>query len=92
MPNTTRAWLYVRGERSVRIVVDKGSIAVFGPGDDFRRHEFADTMTAMLEHASIEQELVREGWSLEQMTTERRSGRDRRQGAPRERRRGLRLV
>ena len=76
----------------MRIVVDKGSIAVFGPGEDFRRHEFADAMTAMLEHDTIEQELVRDGWSLEQMTTERRSGLDRRQAAPRERRRGLRLV
>ena len=92
MPNTTRAWLYVRGDQSVRIVVDKGSIAVFGPGAAFRRHELADTMTAMLEHATIEQELVRDGWSLEQMTTERRSGHERRQTAPRERRRGLRLV
>jgi hypothetical protein len=82
----------VRGGRSVRIVVDRGSIAVFGPGDEFRRHEFADTMTAMLEHATIEQQLVSDGWSLEQMTTERRSGADRRQSAPRERRRGFRLV
>jgi hypothetical protein len=81
----------VRGGQSVRVVVDNGSIAVFGPGDDYRRHEYADTMTAMLEHATIEQELVRDGWSLEQMTTERRSGHDRRKGGPRERRR-LRLV
>ena len=76
----------------MRIVVDRGSIAVFGPGEDFRRHEFADTMTAMLEHAAIEQQLVSDGWSLEQMTTERRSGDDRRQSGPSERRRGFRLV
>jgi len=90
--NTTRAWLYVRGDRSVRIVMERGSIAVYGPGTSFRRHDYEDAAAATLEHSTLEQELVRDGWSLEQMTTERRSGRERRGIVATERRRGLRLV
>jgi hypothetical protein len=40
----------------------------------------------------LEQQLVRDGWSLEQMTTERRSGADRRMAARSDRRRDLRLI
>jgi hypothetical protein len=90
--STTRAWLYVRGERSVRVVVEGGTLAVYGPGAAFRRHEFTDAAAAMLEHSTLEQELVGDGWSLEQMTTERRSGRERRGTVAVDRRRGLRLV
>jgi hypothetical protein len=82
----------VRGDSSIRVVMKKGSISVYGPGSSFRRHEYEDTAAATLEHSTLEQELVREGWSLEQMTTERRSGRERRGTVSAERRRGLRLV
>jgi hypothetical protein len=90
--NTTTAWLYVRGDQSVRIVMDGGSLAVHGPGDLFRRDAYDDAAVAMLEHSSLEQQLVRDGWSLERMTTERRSGGDRRRSARTDRRRVLRLV
>jgi hypothetical protein len=89
---TTRAWLYVRGERSVRIVVEYGSLAVYGPGASFRRHEYTDAAAAMLEHSTLEQQLVRDGWSFEQLTTERRSGSERPGIVAPDRRRGLRLV
>lgn len=93
MPNSTRTWLYVRGGQSVRIVMDRGSLAVYGPGDLFRHHSHDDDAVAMLEQAVLEQHLVRDGWSLERMTTERRSGTDRRmQVRAHDRRRGLRLV
>ena len=92
MATTTTAWLYVRGDQSVRIVRDGGSLAVHGPGDLFRHHAYDDGAAAMLEHASLEQQLVCDGWSLERMTTERRSGTDRRKIPRTDRRRGLRLV
>jgi hypothetical protein len=90
--NTTTAWLYVRGDQSVRIVMDGGSLTVYGPGDLFSLHAYDDRAAAMLEHGNVEQQLVRDGWSLERMTTERRSGSDRRKVARADRRRGLRLV
>jgi hypothetical protein len=73
--------------------MEAGRLAVFGPGDRFHYVEFDDAVAALLEHSHIEQQLVRDGWSLEQMTTERRTGDDRR-AQPRgpDRRRGLRLV
>lgn len=91
--STTRAWLYVRDLRSIRIEIRDGSITIAGPGQLLRRQEYGDNCAAMLEHSSLEHELVRHGWSLEQMTTERRSGQERRAGTRgTDRRRGLRLV
>jgi hypothetical protein len=91
--SSTTAWLYVRGDQTVRIVMDRGSLAVYGPGDLFRHHSHDDDAVAMLEQSVLEQQLVRDGWSLERMTTERRSGADRRkQVRAHDRRRGLRLV
>ncbi len=72
--------------------MDGGSLAVYGPGDLFRRHLYGDVAAATLEHSSIEQQLVRDGWSLERMTTERRSGADRRKSVRPDRRRALRLI
>ena len=93
MADTTRTWLFVRGDRSIRFELRNGTLTTSGPGDHFHRTEFDDNVTAMLGLSQIEQALVRDGWSLEQMTTERRSGRDRR-AATRggDRRRGLTLV
>ena len=51
-----------------RGAVHGGSLAVHGPGDLFRHHAYDDGAAAMLEHASLEQELVCDGWSLERMT------------------------
>lgn len=91
--STTRAWLYVRDGQSIRIEIREGSISVAGPGQLRRQQECGDNCAAMLEHSSLERELVRNGWSLEQMTTERRSGGERRTGTRgNDRRRGLRLV
>jgi hypothetical protein len=73
-------------------VMDRGSLGVYGPGDLVRHHCCYDDAAAVLEHSTLEQQLVRDGWSLEQLTTERRSGADRRTTARGDRRRGLRLV
>jgi hypothetical protein len=93
VPNTTRVWLYVRSTQSVRIVLNGPVLTIYGPGDLQTRHEYADSITAMLEHSAFEKDLVADGWSLEQLTTERRSGIERRSTARgADRRRDLRLV
>jgi hypothetical protein len=91
---TSRAWLYVRSQESVRIVTDGGNVAVYGPGPHFSHSRFPDEMDAVLHHAALEDALVRQGWTLEELTTERRSGADRRVSSRgRDRRRShLRLV
>jgi hypothetical protein len=72
--------------------MDGGSLAVYGPGELFRRQHYGDDAAATLEHSTLEQQLVGEGWSLERMTTERRTGSERRTTVRADRRRGLRLI
>jgi hypothetical protein len=72
--------------------MDGGSLAVYGPGDLFRHQRYDDDVSATLEHSILEQQLVGDGWSLERMTTERRTGNDRRKTVRADRRRGLRLI
>ena len=90
----TQAWLYVRGNTSVRIVVDGTSVRVYGPGSEFNHSEFAEQLDTVLHHAALEDALVRAGFTLEGLTTERRAGTERRRRARggADRRRPFRLV
>ena len=72
--------------------MDGGSLAVYGPGELFRHQHYDDDAAATLEHTTLEQQLVGEGWSLERMTTERRTAGDRRRTVRTDRRRTLRLI
>jgi hypothetical protein len=90
--DTTRAWLYVREALSMRVELQDGTITVYGPGEQCRRLQFTDNVDAMLELSRLEQDLVHDGWSLEQMTTERRSGQDRRTASRGSDRRRLKLI
>jgi hypothetical protein len=87
---TTRAWLYVRGPESVRILIDGTSVRIYGPGERVSHCTFTEEMDATLHQADLEHALIRDGWTLEQLTTERRAAAVR----PRqpERRSNLRLV
>jgi len=69
----TRAWLFVRGSESVRIVIDGTSVGVYGPGGRFSHSRFGEAMDATLHQAAVEQVLVQDGWSLEHFTSERRT-------------------
>ena len=69
----TRAWLFVRGSESVRIVIDGTSVGVYGPGSRFSHSRFGEAMDATLHQAAVEQALVLDGWTLERFTTERRT-------------------
>lgn len=88
--STTRAWLFVRGPESIRIVIDGTSVAVYGPGTRVSQSDFGEEMDAALHQAAVEQSLVLDGWTLERLTTERRVG----PATPRpgDRRGGMRLV
>ena len=70
---STRAWLFVRGSESVRIVIDGTSVGVYGPGARFSHSRFGEAMDATLHQAAVEQGLVLDGWTLEHFTSERRS-------------------
>jgi hypothetical protein len=67
-------WLYIRSRETVSVVVRGAEVAVYGPGADFSLSRFPDSIDAMLHHAHVEEALIRAGWTLEQMTTERRAG------------------
>ena len=83
----------MRGDRAVRIVVDGHTVDVFGPGAEFNHSEFSEQIDAVLHHAALEDALVRGGFTLEGLISERRAGTDRRAAyrGP-ERRRVLRLL
>jgi hypothetical protein len=57
----------------VRIVIEGASVEVYGPGTVVSRRTFGADMDATLHQADVEQGLVMDGWTLEQLTTERRS-------------------
>ena len=69
----TRAWLFVRGSESVRIVIDGTSVGVYGPGTRFSQSRFGEAMDATLHQAAVEQARVLDGWTLEHFTTDRRT-------------------
>jgi hypothetical protein len=75
-PLSTRAWLFVRGSESVRIVIDGTAVGVYGPGARFSHSRFGEAMDATLHQAAVEQALVLDGWTLEHFTSERRSHAD----------------
>ena len=56
-PTDTKAWVFVRGSESVRIVIDGTSVGVYGPGDRFSHSRFGESMDATLHQAAVEQTL-----------------------------------
>lgn len=90
---STKAWLYVRGTESVRVVLEAASLLVYGPGPRFSCSRFPDATGAMLHHAQLQRELLADGFTQESTVTDRRSGGDRRsQSRGSDRRQILRLV
>jgi hypothetical protein len=72
----TKAWLFVRGSESVRIVIDGTSMGVYGPGSKFSHSRFGEPIDATLHQAAVEHSLVLDGWTLEHFTAERRANAD----------------
>ena len=74
MDHVAHAWLFVRGEESIRITTSPaGALLIFGPGEANQSHDFTDTaaLTQFLE--SYQQRLLNDGWVLA-IVAERRQG------------------
>jgi hypothetical protein len=83
MSDSISIWLYTRARESIRVVVDGTKVVVFGPGDDETTQVCDTEDEALVQQKLIEQRLILRGWTFDRLITERRSGRDRRDG-PRE--------
>jgi hypothetical protein len=85
------AWLFLRGDESIRIVRDPEvcALKIEGPGYEREIHAFKDEATLAEFQRDYEAGLASQGWLLG-ASQERRSGRDRRtenRGGPDRRRR-----
>ena len=75
-------WLFVRASESVRLIraatpEGRARLLVYGPGNTQAVHEFQDPAECSTRESEMEQQLVAEGYALEQFT-DRRSGEERR--------------
>lgn len=75
-------WLFSRGGDSVRMIrgatpEGRARLLVYGPGNTQAVYEFDDAVECSTQEAEVEQQLVAEGYTLEQFT-DRRSGMERR--------------
>ena len=74
MDHEAHAWLFVRGEESIRITTGpQGTLRIFGPRDASQSLDFTDA--ASLGHfvESYQQRLLSDGWVLA-IVAERRQG------------------
>lgn len=71
------AWLFTRGQQSVRLVRDDDSkechLFLFGPGTEIETYSFADVTECMKRQAAIELNLLAAGYQLERSSSDRRS-------------------
>jgi len=78
------AWLFTRGQQSVRLVRDDDSkdchLFLFGPGPEIVTYSFADVTECMKRQAAIELNLLAAGYQLEQSSSDRRSDKRARHG------------
>lgn len=78
------AWLFTRGQQAVRIlrVTDAAGLLhliVHGPGPITVIHDTDDLVESIGHQANLGRELFAEGFQLDETTSDRRSGRERRQ-------------
>lgn len=73
-------------------MIDGTEVTVYGPSGRFSHSRFGEELDATLHQAAVEQTLVLDGWTLEQMTTERRADLAQEAHSTEERRRAFRLV
>lgn len=73
---TAAAWLFVRGDVSVRMEVwrqgDAFQLRIFGPGKERHALELTDLGTLMARQSELESALIADGFSLEKFVSERR--------------------
>jgi hypothetical protein len=73
-----KAWLFVKGNQSVRLLRTERNLLVLGPGTQRAEHVLENDDAADLLHRQIEANLRRDGWAFEGYGIERRRGPDRR--------------
>ena len=70
------AWLFTRGQQSVRLVRDDDSkdchLFLFGPGTEIQTYSFPNVTECMKRQAEIELNLLAAGYQLEQSSSDRR--------------------
>lgn len=76
---SSAAWLFVRGEESIRITrhPTRTTLRVYGPGLLQNSHEFESTASLEKFRQSYEERVLRNGWVLLKVTDRRASGRGR---------------
>ena len=68
------AWLFVRGEESIRLTTSPtGTLLIFGPRDAHQSCDFTDATTLAQFVESYQQRLLGDGWVLA-IVAERRQG------------------
>jgi hypothetical protein len=72
------AWLFTKGNQSVRLVRSERILLVLGPGTQRKEHAANNDAAADSLHRQIEADLRREGWAFEGYGIERRRDPDRR--------------
>jgi hypothetical protein len=77
---TMTAWLFTRGDESIRMVqsTDRIELHVLGPGSARSVHQFDTTVDLVVWQMDVERQLRSSGWSLERFLTDRRRVRERR--------------
>lgn len=65
MDHEAHAWLFVRGEESIRITTGpQGTLRIFGPMDASQSCDFSDAASLEQFVASYQQRLLNDGWVL----------------------------
>jgi hypothetical protein len=65
MDHIPHAWLFVRGEESIRLTTSpRGTLLIFGPGDAHQSCDFTEAATLMQFVESYQQRLLDDGWVL----------------------------
>ena len=78
MDYAAHAWLFVRGEESIRITTTPkgGTLLIYGPREANQSYDFADaaSLTQFLE--SYQERLLNDGWKLAIVAERRQPDRD----------------
>jgi hypothetical protein len=74
MDYSPHAWLFVRGEESIRVTATPtGSLLIFGPGDAHQSFDFTEAATLTQFMESYQQRLLGDGWVLAIVAERRRA-------------------
>jgi hypothetical protein len=65
MDHVAQAWLFVRGDESIRLTTGpQGTLRIFGPRDASQSFDFSDAASLEQFLESFQQRLLNDGWVL----------------------------